>query len=165
GGSVLSVSSVGTSTGSPALRPRDVLAFGRADIDLPRTRDLLLRVGEHLLPLRDPAGGSRDREQDREDRYREPHRLVDQSRIEVDVGVELPSDEVIVRQSDSLELQGDVKERIASGYVEDEIGNAFDDRRPRGVGLGDTVTKTHQSAFTGLDARDERRNFVDRCDL
>ena len=34
---------------------RHKLPYLVSDIDLPRTRDLLLRIGDQLLPLREPA--------------------------------------------------------------------------------------------------------------
>src|SRR5690606_28203837 len=87
-----------TSRGFPfrvaALRPRrsafvhrDVVAQVGANIDLPRPCDRLLLVLEHLLPLREPARGTRDGEQYREELRREAHRLVDEARVEVDVRV------------------------------------------------------------------------------
>ena len=42
---------------------RHVIARFRAGIDLARTADLLVRILQHLLPLRDPADGARQREQ------------------------------------------------------------------------------------------------------
>ena len=57
----------------------------RARIELARTADLLARILDHLLPLRDPADRAGDREQHREHRGREAHRLERDARIEVDV--------------------------------------------------------------------------------
>src|SRR4051794_8467863 len=57
---------------------RDVIAHDVARVDLPRTRDLLIGVHQHLLPLREPADDARDREEYREHLGREPHRLVDE---------------------------------------------------------------------------------------
>src|SRR3954463_9527649 len=91
-----------------------VVAARRAEVDLPRAGDLLVLVEQHLLPLREPARGARDGEQDREHVDREPHGLVDQARVEIDVRIELPLDEVLVLEGDALELQRDVEERIAA---------------------------------------------------
>src|SRR6478672_6738395 len=63
----------------------DVIAGVVAGVDLARPGNLLVRVDQHLLPLRQPAGNARDREQHREHLAREPHRLVDEPRVEVDV--------------------------------------------------------------------------------
>src|SRR3954468_16767739 len=68
---------------SASLLPAHIFPIRRPDVDLSRSRDLLLRIRQHLFPLRDPAGRPRYGEQHREDRHREPHRLVDQPRIEV----------------------------------------------------------------------------------
>src|SRR5690242_9394511 len=45
------------------LRHRRIGPLGRAGIDLARAADLLVRVFQHLLPLRDPAHGAGQREQ------------------------------------------------------------------------------------------------------
>src|SRR3546814_1132988 len=50
---------------------RHVIALGGAGVELARTADLLLGVGDHLVPLRDPAGGAGEREQGREHRSEE----------------------------------------------------------------------------------------------
>src|SRR5205823_4640059 len=46
-----------------ALRERDEVALAVSRVDLARARDLLLRVGEHLLPLGEPAREPPEREQ------------------------------------------------------------------------------------------------------
>src|SRR5688500_6892185 len=56
-----------------ALFDRDEIARGRTREELPRPADLLLRIGDELVPLRDPADSARERE-DRgkhRDRYAE----------------------------------------------------------------------------------------------
>src|SRR6476646_5710077 len=68
--------------------------FLRSDVDLPRTRDLLLLVEQHLLPLRQPAGHAADGEQNGEEVGREGHRTVDEAGVEVDVRIELSRGEV-----------------------------------------------------------------------
>src|SRR5437867_36837 len=78
---------------SPRL-DRNEIARVVADVDLSRTGDLLLRVHYHLLPLGQPADRARDSKQDREHRGVETHRLVDDPRVEVHVGVKLALDEV-----------------------------------------------------------------------
>src|SRR6516225_5356162 len=46
------------------------------------------------------------------------HRLVEDLRVEVDVRVELPADEVLVLARDRLELERDVEQPVASGHRE-----------------------------------------------
>ena len=60
-----------------ALLERHVGALGIARIELPRPSDLLVRILDHLVPLRDPADRARDREQRGEHAGREAHRLED----------------------------------------------------------------------------------------
>src|SRR3989304_7095588 len=58
------------------------LAPPRPNVDLPRPRDLLLRVLDHLPPLRQPPRRAGDGEQHREHLHREAHPLIDYSRVE-----------------------------------------------------------------------------------
>ena len=97
-----------------AARDRNVVAPGRAGVELARTADALGRVLDHFLPLRDPADGARDREQHGEHAGREAHRLERDARIEVDVRVELLLDEILVAQRDALELHRDLQQRIVA---------------------------------------------------
>src|SRR5580658_1680205 len=73
----------------------DVTQF-LSDVYLARAGDFLLRVGGAFLPLGQPAGHAADREQDREHRDREAHRLVDDAGVEVHVRVQLVADEIVV---------------------------------------------------------------------
>src|SRR4051812_16474386 len=88
-----------------AVADADVLARALARVDLARARDLLLLVLHHLQPLGDPARGAGDGEHDREHVDRKPQGLVDQARVEVDVGVQLALDEVLVLERDLLDLE------------------------------------------------------------
>src|SRR5262245_61837263 len=90
-------------------RNRYVVALRGAGIELARTADLLVRILDHFLPLRNPADRTRNPKQHREHRGREPHRLERDAGIEVDVGIELLLDEIIVMQRDPLELHGDIE--------------------------------------------------------
>src|SRR3984893_5346187 len=85
-------------------RNRRVVARRRPGIELARTADLLARILDHFLPLGDPADGAGDREQRREHGGRKAHRLEGDAGIEIDVGIELLLDEVIVMERDALEL-------------------------------------------------------------
>src|SRR5215467_10002319 len=69
-------------------------ALARAEVHLPRPRDLLLGILEELLPLREPARRSRNCEEHGERVAGDSDRLVDQARVEVDVRIELAFDEV-----------------------------------------------------------------------
>src|SRR5262245_55060885 len=123
-----------------ALRHHGVVALAGAEIDLTRTRDLLLfRVLDHLLPLREPARGARDLEEHREHVDGEAHRLVDDARVEVDVRVELALDEVLVLERDPFELDRDLEQRIVARDLEDLIGHLLDDLGARVEVLVDAV--------------------------
>ena len=90
---------------------RGVVARLGADVELAGPGDLRVLV-EHLLPVGQPARGARDGEEDGEHLEREPHGLVDEARVEVDVGVEPARGEVLVVERDLLELERDVEQRV-----------------------------------------------------
>src|SRR5688572_5249853 len=73
---------------------RLIIPLRRADIELARAADLLLGVGDHLVPLCDPPDRAGEGEQRGEHLGREPDRVEDDARIEIDVGVELLLDEI-----------------------------------------------------------------------
>src|SRR4051812_694578 len=60
---------------SPPLVEREIIASRGAGVELTRATNLLQRVLDHLLPLRDPADRARHREQHREHVGREAHRF------------------------------------------------------------------------------------------
>ncbi len=115
--------------------------------------------------MRQPARHAGDGEQHGEHLHREAHRLVDQTRVEVDVRVQLAVDEVGVRQGGLLERQRDVEQRVLAGDLEHVVGGLLDDRGPRVVVLVHPVAEAHQAALARLDRLDERGDVVDRADL
>src|SRR6266446_4760622 len=85
------------------LPDRHELPARGAAVELARTADLVFGVCDHLLPLCDPAHGAREREDAGEHRHRDPERALHDTRIEIDVGVELALDEIVVLQRDLLQ--------------------------------------------------------------
>ena len=116
--------------------------------------------------MRQPSDRARDGEQHGEHLQREAHGLVDQARVEVDVGVEVARGEVLVGQGDLLELEGDVQQRILAGDLEHLVGDALDDLRPGVVALVDPVAETLQALpLPRLDRGDEVRDVFDAGDV
>src|SRR3972149_6042642 len=85
-------------------RNRRVIPLRRTGVKLARAADLLVRVLDHFLPLRDPADRTRHREQHGEHRGGKAHRLERDARIEVDVRVKLLLDEIFVAERDLFQL-------------------------------------------------------------
>src|ERR1035441_5289155 len=137
------------------------VAYFLAGVHLARTRDLGVGVLQHFLPLRQPADGARNAEQHGELIRGETHRLVDDTRVEIHVGVELAFDEVLVREGDLLQCQGDIDLGMAARHLEDFLGALFEDARARVVVLIDAVPEAHQLALAVLHFLDVTRN-VDR---
>jgi hypothetical protein len=80
-------------------------------------------------------------------------RLVDQAGVEVDVGVELALDEVLVLERDLLQLLGDLEQRVDPGDLEDVVAGLLDDLGARVVVLVDPVAEAHQPLVAVLHAR------------
>src|SRR5690606_11952857 len=79
----------GAEDAGSALIDGDVVAGGRAHVELAGAADPGHRVLDHLPPLGDPAGEAADREQHGEHVGGEAHGLVDHAGVEVDDRVEL----------------------------------------------------------------------------
>src|SRR6266568_9346725 len=75
------------------LRERLHVAARGAGEELPRPADFLVRVGDHLVPLSDPADGPCQNEDRGEQAHRDSDRALDDARVEVDVRIELALDE------------------------------------------------------------------------
>src|SRR5687768_7963433 len=86
------------------------IPLGGSLVQLARPPDLVLRVGDHLLPLRDPAHRAGEREDAGEHRHRDAQRALHDAGVEVDVRIQLAADEVIVLQRDLLEGQRQLEE-------------------------------------------------------
>src|SRR5882672_4382366 len=71
-----------------------------AGVELARPADLVFGVADHLLPLGDPAHGSREREDAGEHRHRNAECALHDTRVEIDVRVELALDEILVLERD-----------------------------------------------------------------
>src|ERR1019366_499217 len=140
-------------------------AMYHSGVELPRTRDLLLRVLDHFVPLRQPASGPRNGEQHGKHLRLEAHGLVNDPRVEVNVGIELAGDEVIVSQRDPFELQGNVEPGVASGHLENFVSDGLNDAGARIVVLVNPMPEAHQLKLACLDSLDVSRNVFHLADL
>ncbi|CAB4728169.1 unannotated protein [freshwater metagenome] len=95
------------------------------------------------------AGNS---EQHRVHLDREAHGLVNKTRVEVDIRVELAAHEVIVGESGFFKLEGDVEKFVLAGDLEHVVGNLLDDLGSRVVVLVHAVAETlkHHFAFANV---------------
>jgi hypothetical protein len=103
----------------PALRMEDsALTVGwpvpgrLANVQLLRTAQLRRPILVHLAPVGDPTRKTADGEQHSEHPRGEAHGLVDNTGIEIHVGVQLAIDEIVVCQRDGLKFLGDVEQVV-----------------------------------------------------
>jgi len=140
-------------------------ALTLAQIHLVRTHDLVVLVVDELVPVRDPAGGTGDGEQHGEVVGGETHSLVDETRVEIDVRIQLALDEVGVTESNLLEGDSDLNEGLSAEDAEHVLSNGADDLGAGVVVLVDAMTEAHETAGLVLDALNELRDVVDGADL
>src|SRR5437879_2517972 len=159
-----SVGKVATVFSNPLI-DRKVMTRFVPEIDLPRARNFLLGVQEHLFPLRNPAGSTRNREQNGKHGHRETHRLINEAGVEIHVGIELALHEVFVFESDALALESDFQKGVLAHKFEDFVSDVLDDAGARIVILVNAMAESHELDFTGFDALDELGNFLYRADL
>src|SRR5260221_3886326 len=76
-----------------AFPDRHELPALRAVVELARAADLVLGIGDHLLPLRDPADGARERKDAGEHRHGDAQGALHDSGVEIDVRIELALNE------------------------------------------------------------------------
>ena len=120
----------------------------------------MFRIGQHLLPLCQPPGCARDSEQHGEHLGLETHGLVDDPGIEIDVGIQLALDEVLVFERNPLQFECDVQLGVAAGYLEYLLGGPLDDLGPRIVVLVNAMSEAHQFAVPIFDLLDVGRHVV-----
>src|SRR5437016_849917 len=140
-----------------------------AGVELARPADLVFRVADHLLPLRDPAHGAREREDAGEHRYRDAEGALHDPRIEIHVRVELALDEISVLERDFLQREGELEEAVVvqPELLEHLVAGLAHELRSRIVVLVDAVPEAHQphAGVLVLRAPDEIAHLRHVADL
>src|SRR5215210_8939608 len=143
-------------TSALALVDRYVVYIAGTGVDLARAGDLEFGVVYHLYPLGHPARGAGYGEHHGEGVGGDPERFVDESRVEVDVGIELAAREVVVVERPLFELDGDVEQRaLFVRGLEHLVDMPADDPGPRVVVLVHPVPEAHEALLALLDALEE----------
>src|SRR5690606_572262 len=135
---------------APLSLTRGYFALYRAGVQLARTTDLVVGIGQHLVPLSDPAHRTRQREDGSEQRGRNADGALNDAGIEVHVRVELALDEVRIFQRNALEFHGQLEQRIVfqAQCGEHFLAGFLHELGTRIVVLVDTMAKAHQ-AYAG----------------
>src|SRR5438128_3014084 len=145
------------------------IALRRALIELPRPADLVFGIGDHFLPLRDPADGAREREDAGEHRHRDAERALHDAGVEIHIGVELAADEVVVLQRDALQLERQLEQAIVvqAELLQHLVAGLAHQLCARVEVLVDAVAEAHQAhaGMLVLHLLDELRNLRDVADL
>src|ERR1019366_8503726 len=125
---------------------RDVVAPRRTDVELARTPDLLSWILDHLLPLRDPAGGARHREKHGEHGHRKAHRFQCYPRIEIDVRIKFLLDEIFIAERNFLKRYRDIQQRVIldAKFIQDLVACSLHNLGARVIVLVDAMAKPHE---------------------
>jgi hypothetical protein len=86
----------------------DIVSSGVAFVDLSRSHDLVHRVLGKLVPMSHPAREARQGKENSEELWRNLQGLVNNTRVEVHVRIELSGDEVFIVQGNLLKLHGNI---------------------------------------------------------
>jgi hypothetical protein len=108
----------------------------------------------------EPSDDSRDHEEDGEHVGWETHRFVDDAAVEVDVGVELSFDEILVAEGDLFEFDGDFYQVLFASDFEDFVCDSFDDFGSGVVALVDSMAEPVEQFLFVLYVLDELRDVV-----
>lgn len=111
---------------------------------LSRSDDVVFLVIEVFHPVSEPSCDSRDSEEYWEHICWESHCSVDDTRVEVDVWVELSFDEELIFEGDFLKSHRDFYERFTAADLEYFFSGAFHDLRTRIVVFIYTMAESEQ---------------------
>ena len=129
-----------------ALSERDVVADGGAGVDLTGSVDAAGVVIALFAPVSEPAWESAKGEHDGEHICGDAHGAIEDTAVEVDVGVEFSGDEVIVFEGNFFEVAGDFEEWVGDAeFVEDLFGHFAEDGGAGVKVFVDAVAKSHES--------------------
>ena len=134
-------------------------------VDLARSHDLVVWVVKELVPMSEPSSKSWKGEEDCEHLCWDAQSLVDNTRVEVYVWIELSLDEVLVCESDSLKLHSDVDEWLFSDNGEYLLGNCPDDLGSWVVVFINPMSESHEHLLPVLDIFDKLWDLVDATNL
>lgn len=101
----------------------NVVSSSSTLVILSRSHNLLFRVIQVFQPMGEPSSSSWNSEEDWEVVSGEAHSLVDDTTVEVDVGVKLSLDEEVITKSDSFKLNGNFNQWFTSKDVENIVSN------------------------------------------
>src|SRR5262252_7652543 len=128
------------------LADRDDVAAPWTGVELARSADLLVGVGNHLRPLRDPTHGAGEREDAGEHAGWDAERALHDAGVEVHIRVELAIDEVLILERDLFQVHRQLEKSVVvqPELVQDFVASLAHQLRTRIVVFVDAVTEAHQ---------------------
>ena len=90
---------------------------------------------------------------------------INQSRVKVDIGIQLATHKVLVLKGSPLQGNGNLDQWLPPTNLKDLIGDALDDASPRIIVAIDAMTESHQSTLLALHLVNEHWNTIDTPNL
>ena len=151
--------SVGTVGGqSVAVIDGDVVAARISVVDLAWSDDPVLGVLGELVPVGQPPTKPWQGKEHSKELTRNLERLIDQTRIEINVRVELTSREVRILQSNSLQLYCHINQLLPPRDLKHLVCDFLYQGSPRIVVLIHSVSESHQQLLLSLHLFDKLRH-------
>lgn len=125
-----------------------VITMLAAHVHLAWPTDAIGVLVHHLAPMGHPPYRTRHCEQHREHVLGNADGLVDDTRVEIDIRVQLTLDEVVVCQGLLLQIDGQVQERlclVVLDGLQDRIAHLLHDSRTWVEVLVYSMSETHQA--------------------
>lgn len=134
-----------------ALVNRYVIASVMADVVLSGSDDLVFGVVKELVPVSKPANCPGDHEQNGEHISREAQSFVNDSAVEINVGVQFSFNEERIAESDAFQFNSNFDKFFLSDNLEDFFSNFFNKFGTRIVVFIDSVSEAIEKTFSVFD--------------
>ena len=127
------------------------VANGGASVNLSWSIDAAGGIVSLFTPVGQPAWQSSDSEHHSEHVGGNPHRSVEQSTVEVHIGVEFSADEVVVFEGDFFEVPSNFQQRIINAQFVEHLFGHFPENCGTWVKVFvNAVTEAHEAEVTGF---------------
>ena len=136
-----------------------------SDVVLSRSNDLVFGVIEEFAPMGKPAYNSRNHEKDWEHIGGESHCLVNNSAIEVNVGVKFSFNEILVAKSDLFQFHCNFDKLFFACDFENFVSNSLDNFSSGVIAFVYSMSESVQQFFSVFNILNELRNILLLTDL
>lgn len=123
------------------------------------TNDFVLGVIHELVPVCKPPGQSGNHEENWEHISWESHSLINDATVEVNIGIELPLDKILITQSNPFQFHSNLYKFLLTGDLENILCNTLDNFSSGIIAFIDTMTEPIQQFLPILNILNKLRNI------